>query len=467
MTSLQFLGATHTVTGSKFVVKVDKFQVMIDCGLFQGLKELRLRNWEPLPVAPHSLDAVILTHAHIDHSGYLPRLVKDGFRGAVYASAGTYDLCRILLPDSAELQEEDARHANQKGFSKHKPALPLYTIKDAKESLKLFDRIRYHDVIKPTKHLSFRLSTSGHILGSTFVEMFITDSHKQETKLVFSGDIGRYDRPILNDPAPVPEADYLLVESTYGDRRHDPQDPQEQIAEIVNETIGRGGTIVIPAFAVGRAQELLYHFIQLEDEGRIPQVPVYIDSPMAIEATTQYISHPEDHDREMKETMAAKLREAKQRITLVRGQTQSQSLARDHKPCVIISSSGMATGGRVLHHLVTRLPHPQNTILFVGYQAAGTRGRLLADGAQEIKIHGQIIPVRAQVRVIHTLSAHADYGEILHWLEGFQRPPRATYVVHGEPSASEALQRHIQEKFGWHVEIPDYAQTVPLGGQGG
>lgn len=462
MTSLQFLGATQTVTGSKFVVTVDGFRVMIDCGLFQGLKELRLRNWEPLPVAPPSLDAVILTHAHIDHAGYLPRLVRDGFRGTVYASAGTYDLCRLLLPDSAELQEEDARHANQQGFSKHKPALPLYTVRDAKASLKLFERFRYHEVVRLTKSLAFRLSTSGHILGSTFVELFITNGHKRETKLVFSGDIGRYDRPILNDPAVVSEADYLLVESTYGDRQHDPQNPQEQIAQIVNQTIGRGGTIVIPAFAVGRAQELLYHFIQLEEQGRIPPVPVYIDSPMAIEATAQYISHPEDHDREMKEVMLAKLQLAKSRITLVRGQAQSQSLVRDRKPCVIISSSGMATGGRVLHHLAARLPEPQHTILFVGYQAAGTRGRLLADGAQEIKIHGQMIPVRAQVEVIHTLSAHADYGEILRWLRGFQRPPRMTYVVHGEPSASQALQCHIEQTFGWPVQIPQYQQKVLL-----
>lgn len=462
MTSLQFLGATQTVTGSKFVVTVDGFRVMIDCGLFQGLKELRLRNWEPLPVAPHSLDAVILTHAHIDHAGYLPRLVRDGFRGTVYASAGTYDLCRLLLPDSAELQEEDARHANQQGFSKHKPALPLYTVQDAKASLKLFERVRYHEIVRLTKALAFRLSTSGHILGSTFVELFITNGHKHETKLVFSGDIGRYDRPILNDPAVVSEADYLLVESTYGDRQHDPQNPQEQIAQIVNETIERGGTIIIPAFAVGRAQELLYHFIQLEEQGRIPPVPVYIDSPMAIEATAQYISHPEDHDHEMKEVMLAKLQLAKSRITLVRGQAQSQSLARERKPCVIISSSGMATGGRVLHHLAARLPEPQHTILFVGYQAAGTRGRLLADGAQEIKIHGQMIPVRAQVRVIHTLSAHADYGEILRWLRGFQRPPRMTYIVHGEPSASQALQYHIEQTFGWPVQIPQYQQTVLL-----
>lgn len=462
MTTLQFLGATRTVTGSKFLVRVNKFQVLIECGLFQGLKELRLRNWEPLPVDPKSLDAVILTHAHIDHTGYLPRLVRDGFAGPIYASAGTHDLCRLLLPDAGTLQEEDARYANKQGFSKHKPALPLYTARDAKAALKLFQTIRYHDLVKMNKRLSFRLRTSGHILGSTFVEVFIKDAAKREITLVFSGDIGRYDRPILNDPAPVPEADYLLVESTYGDRLHGSEDPKDQLADIVTATVGRGGSVIIPAFAVGRTQELLYLFLELEEKGRIPQVPIYIDSPMAIRATAQYISHPEDHDREMKEKMADRLKEARQRITLVRGQAQSQALCRESKPAVVISASGMATGGRVLHHLAARLPDPRNTVLFVGYQAAGTRGCLILDGAPEVKLHGRMVPVRAQVAAIHTLSAHADYQEILRWLEGFQRPPRKTFAVHGEPSASVALQHWIQEKFGWDVEIPHYGQTVPL-----
>lgn len=462
MTTLQFLGATRTVTGSKFLLKVNKFQVLVECGLFQGLKELRLKNWEPLPVAPASLDAVILTHAHIDHTGYLPRLVRDGFSGPVYASAGTYDLCRLLLPDAGTLQEEDARYANKQGFSKHKPALPLYTAKDAKAALKLFRPVRYHDLVKLNKRLSFRLRTSGHILGSTFVEVFIQDAAQRELRLVFSGDIGRYDRPILHDPAPVPEADYLLVESTYGDRLHGSEDPKDQLADIITATVGRGGSVIIPAFAVGRTQELLYLFLELEEEGRIPPVPIYIDSPMAINATAQYISHPEDHDREMKEKMADRLKDAKKRVALVRGQAQSQAVCRDRKPAVVISASGMATGGRVLHHLAARLPDLRNTVLFVGYQAAGTRGRLLLDGAPEVKIHGQMIPVRAQVAALHTLSAHADYQEILRWLAGFQRPPRRTFVVHGEQSASVALQHRIRETFGWQVEIPQYAQTIPL-----
>jgi metallo-beta-lactamase family protein len=462
MATLQFLGATRTVTGSRFVVKAGKSQVMVECGLFQGLKELRLKNWEPLLVDPESLEALILTHAHIDHSGYLPRLVRDGFQGPVYASSGTTDLCKLLLPDSAELQEEDAKFANRQGFTKHKPALPLYTVKDAKAALKLFVPVKYHDVVQINKRLSFRLRTSGHILGSTFVEVFVKESTDRPVTILFSGDIGRYDRPILNDPAPVPETDYLLVESTYGDRLHGPEDPKDQLEKIVTTTIGRGGTVIIPAFAVGRTQELLYLFLELRDEGRVPEVPIYIDSPMALNATAKYLSHPEDHDREMKEKMAHRLKQIKNLITLVRGQSQSQALARESQPSIVISAGGMATGGRVLHHLAARLPDPQNTVLFVGYQAAGTRGRIILDGAEEVKIHGQMIPIRAQVEAIHTLSAHADYAEILRWLEGFKRPPKKTFVVHGEQAASIALQERIRSKLGWDVEIPNYGQAVSL-----
>jgi metallo-beta-lactamase family protein len=462
MTTLQFLGATRTVTGSKFLVRVDKFQVLVECGLFQGLKELRLRNWQPLPVDPASLDAVILTHAHIDHTGYLPRLVGHGFSGPIYASSGTYDLCKLVLPDAGKLQEEDARYANQQGFSKHQPALPLYTAKEAKDALKLFNPVAYHQIITLNKRISFRLSTSGHILGSTFVEVFVKDGKDQGLTIVFSGDIGRYDRPILNDPAPVPEADYLLVESTYGDRLHGSEDPKDPLARIVTATIERGGSLIIPAFAVGRTQELLYLLLELKEKGRIPTAPIYIDSPMAISATAQYISHPEDHDREIKETMAEKLKEIKQWVTLVRSQYQSQALCRDRSPAIVISASGMATGGRVLHHLAARLPDPKNTVLFVGYQAAGTRGRIILDGAEAVKIHGQMVPIRAQVEAMETLSAHADYREILRWLEGFQRPPRKTFVVHGEQSASVALQARIRDQFGWDVEIPHYAQIIPL-----
>jgi metallo-beta-lactamase family protein len=462
MTTLQFLGATQTVTGSKFLLKAGKTQVLVECGLFQGLKELRLKNWEPFPVDLTSLDAVILTHAHIDHTGYLPRLVREGFHGPVYASAGTFDLCKLLLPDAGKLQEEDARYANKKGFSKHKPALPLYTAKDAKEALKLFQAVRYYEMVQLNKRVSFQLRSSGHILGSTFVEVFVKDSSNRPVTILFSGDIGRYDRPILNDPEPVAEADYLLIESTYGDRLHGQEDPKEQLARIVTSTVSRGGSVVIPAFAVGRTQELLYLFLELKDEERLPDVPIYVDSPMAISATAKYISHPEDHDREMKEKMKHRLKEASRLFALVRGQYQSQTLCRERKPAIIISASGMATGGRVLHHLAARLPDPKHTVLFVGYQAAGTRGRTILDGAEEVKIHGQMIPIRAQVEAIHTLSAHADYGEILRWLEGFQRPPRKTFVVHGEQSASIALQERIRQKFGWDVEIPNYAQTVLL-----
>jgi metallo-beta-lactamase family protein len=453
------------VTGSKYLVEAAGRRVLIDCGLFQGLKELRLRNWELLPVEPSTIDAVILTHAHIDHSGYLPRLVKDGFRGAVFCSPATAALCKILLRDSAKIQEEDAAYANRMGFSKHKPALPLFTEREAERALQLFCPVPYRTEIPVNEVFSFRTSTSGHVLGSCFVELSAAGSGARPLKLVFSGDIGRYDKPILNDPASVSATDYLVLESTYGDRLHGPEDPREQLREIIIETAGRGGTLLIPAFAVGRVQDVLYLVLQLREEKSIPEVPVFLDSPMAIQATEEYLAHIEEHNAEMREKMLGRLREAGGAVTRVRSSSESMGLANRKTPSIVISSSGMATGGRVLHHLARRLPDPRNTVLFVGYQAQGTRGHSLVSGAHAVKIHGRLVPVCAQIRTLNTLSAHADYSEILLWLEGFKEPPERTFVVHGEQSASVALQSHIGERFGWEAEVPMYGETVSLRGR--
>ncbi len=463
MTSLQLLGATRTVTGSKYLVSSGDARNLVDCGLFQGLKELRLRNWEPLPLDPTSIDAVLLTHAHIDHSGYLPRLIKDGFSGPVYCTRATYDLCRILLPDTGKIQEEDARYANRKGFSKHKPALPLFTEDEARMALRYFEPVPYQDVRQVDSRFSFRFSISGHVLGSAFIELFARGGEK-EVSIVFSGDIGRYDRPILNDPEPVLDADYLLVESTYGDRLHGQEDPKAQLEQVILETVSRGGTLVIPAFAVGRTQEILYLLLELKDEGKIPDVPVILDSPMALEATAQYVNHSEEQDREMREKMAWRFKKSAGFIRPVRNHSESLSLAKTGKPAIIVSASGMITGGRVLNHLVKRLPDPKNTVLFVGYQAAGTRGRTILEGAQEVKIHGQMIPIRAQIRALNTLSAHADYKETLLWLRGFRKAPKRNFVVHGEQAASVALQLRIAVTLGWPAEIPTLEQTVQLDG---
>jgi metallo-beta-lactamase family protein len=465
MATLQFLGGTRTVTGSKYLVEAAGRRVLIDCGLFQGLKELRLRNWEPLPLPPSSIDAVILTHAHIDHSGYLPRLVKDGFSGPVFCSSATFSLCRILLRDSAKIQEEDAAYANRMGFSKHKPALPLFTEGEAERALNLFCPVPYRTEIPVNEVFSFRNSTSGHVLGSCFVELSARTNGTGPLKLVFSGDIGRYDKPILNDPAAVSATDYLVVESTYGDRLHGPEDPGKQLREIIIETIGRGGTLLIPAFAVGRVQDVLYLILQLKEEKSIPDVPVFLDSPMAIQATEEYLGHIEEHNSEMRDNMRKRLQEGGGMVTRVRSSSESQGLANRKAPSIVISSSGMATGGRVLHHLTSRLPDPRNTVLFVGYQAQGTRGHSLVSGAHSVKIHGRLVPVGAQIKTLNTLSAHADYSEILLWLEGFQEPPAKTFVVHGEQSASVALQSHIRDRFGWEAEVPMYGETVLLPGR--
>jgi len=443
--SLCFLGAAGTVTGSKHWLRTERHQILLDCGLFQGLKALRLRNWADPAFTASEIDAVVLSHAHIDHSGALPLLVAHGFGGPIYCTPGTADLLSVLLPDSARLQEEDAERANRRGYSKHHPALPLYTADDAEKALRLIETRTYGETFAVTPDLSAHLRRAGHILGSATVE--IQGADHSFGKLVFSGDLGRSDRPILHDPEPVPHADVLLIEATYGDRTH-VGDPSAELARIVNESADRRGVLVIPAFAVGRTQDLLWTLRSLEDEGRIPKLPVFLDSPMAIDVTRMYRRHSEDHDLEMARLVddgRSPLSPHRYRIT--RTKEESQALNQLVGPLILISASGMATGGRILHHLKARLPDSRTTVLLPGYQAAGTRGRALQDGAQYLRIHGADISVKARVECLDGFSAHADRNELLAWVASFDEPPRRVYVVHGEPPAAEAFALAIQERW--------------------
>ena len=463
MASIQFLGAAQSVTGSKFVLEVRGSRAMIDCGLFQGLKELRQRNWKPLPLNVESINWVLLTHAHIDHTGFLPRLVREGFDGPVFTTAATADLLQLLLPDSGKIQEEEAEYANRKGYSKHKPALPLYSEADARAALRLVRGLPYNQVVRLNKFLTARFVSVGHILGSSYIEAEINEPDHEPIKVIFSGDVGRYDEPILNDPTPAFEADFLLLESTYGDRLHEHSNPKERLAEIINETAKRGGKVIIPAFAVGRTQLLVYYLRELEDEGRIPILPVVVDSPMAASATKLYTKHKADHDTDMQKIRKAGDNPlATHNFSLVQGRKGSKDLNSLKGPAIIISASGMATGGRVLHHLAQHLPDPASAVIFVGYQGAGTRGRRLQDGEKEIRIHGQMVDVRAHIESIGSLSAHADANELMRWLSNFSRPPKTTFIVHGEPESSAALGDRIVRELGWKVMIPAYEEKVEL-----
>jgi metallo-beta-lactamase family protein len=457
---LRFLGAAGTVTGSRHLVSAGGKQVLLDAGLFQGLKALRRRNWEDPGFDPAALDAVVLSHAHLDHSGYLPLLVRRGFRGRIHCTSATADLLGVVLRDSARLQEEDAARANRFAYSKHEPALPLYTSEDAERAL---DRVITHGYgalvdAAPGLRASFR--RAGHILGSAVVELDVGD--RDGVRIVFSGDLGRWDRPILRDPELVARADVLLVESTYGDRLH-PTDAEEELLRIVKEAAARGGAVVIPAFAIGRTQELLWTLGRLEADGRLPLVQVFIDSPMAIDVTDIYLRHPEEHDLDMAALMDAErcpLRSPSTR--LVHTAKESQAINDLRGPIVVIAGSGMATGGRVLHHLKHRLPDHRTTVLLVGYQVEGTRGRALLEGAREIRIHGEMVPVRARVEALDGLSAHADQREIFRWLGGFERPPRETYVVHGEPGPAGVLAAAIRERLGWSATVAEDGQEIEL-----
>lgn len=455
---LTFLGATNTVTGSKYLLTcqnktgVEK-RILIDCGLFQGLKQLRLKNWAKLPIDPKTVDAVILTHAHIDHSGYLPLFVKNGFAGKVYCSQATSDLCEVLLLDSAHLQEEEAKYANKGGFSKHHPALPLYTQEDAQNALALLTPVDYEQEIELGEGLKAKLSPSGHILGSAFV--YIENS---KTSILFSGDIGRPNDILMKAPVRIKHADYLVLESTYGNRLHAQADPKIKLADIINQTTNRKGVVLIPVFAVGRAQELLYYIHLLKESGAIPHnIPVYLNSPMAVDATAIFNHYKNEH-RLTPEQSHALCRVAH----MVNSIEESKALNETTVPMIILSASGMASGGRVVHHLKAFAPNPRNTILFVGFQAAGTRGAAMLDGAESIKIHGQYVPVRAKVEYLANLSAHADYAEILAWLGGFERAPKTTFITHGEPVAADAMRLHVEEEMHWKVLVPEYLETVEL-----
>jgi metallo-beta-lactamase family protein len=457
MPTLTFLGAARTVTGSKHLLETDAHRVLVDCGLFQGSYELRRRNWQDLPVPAASIDAVVLTHAHLDHVGYLPRLVAQGFKGRVFCTPGTYDLAHLVLIDSAHLQEEDARQANRDRYSKHDPALPLYTIADAWKALAQLQPVGFHRAMPVAPGIEISFTAVGHLLGAASVEMRLGDSGKT---VVFGGDLGRYDRPVLRDPETVTGADVLLVESTYGDRLHAPDDGGERLASIISETHDHGGKVVMPSFAIGRVEEVLYWLKRLEDEKRIPLMPVYVDSPMAVQALQFYAQRVDELDEALQGQGRALAAFMTRRFALVPSAAQSFDLVRSDKPAIIVSSSGMATGGRVLNHLERMLPDPRHTVLFVGYQAAGTRGRSLVDGAKQVKMHGRLVDVAARIELIESMSAHADQGEILRWLEGFQRPPGMTYVVHGEPGAQDVLLEKIRAMSGWRAMAPEYAQRV-------
>ena len=463
MSTLTFLGATGTVTGSKYLLEAGGERLLVDCGLFQGDKELRLRNWNPLPVPPSSLQWVLLTHAHLDHVGYIPRLVKDGFRGQILASSATVDLARIVLPDSGHLQEEDAEFANKKGFSKHAPALPLYTYEEAVKSLDYLRAVNALEPIEISPHFTIRGFFAGHILGARVIEVTVKENGKVK-RVLFSGDLGRFPQLIIPEPA-VPEDgfDYMLLESTYGDRLHPKEDIGDRLASIVEQTASHGGTVVIPSFAIGRTQELLYLFRELIEGKKMHGLPIHVDSPMAIDVTNIYEKHPEDHSLELDALEEQGIKPfTPPNLHFDKTVDDSKKLNDIRFPLIIISASGMATGGRVVHHLERCLPDHRNTILFVGFQAAGTRGQAIQSGAKGIKMHGHVVNVRARIETIENLSAHADYAEILAWLKRFSKAPGQTFMVHGEPRASEALHQRIVKELSWNASVPTYLQKVEL-----
>src|SRR5580700_3540096 len=464
MPKITFLGAAGTVTGSKYLIEAGGKRLLVDCGLFQGPKELQQRNWNNLPIDPASIDWVLLTHAHIDHTGYLPRLVREGFSGPIYSNAATHELCQLLLLDSAHLQEEDAQYAAKKNYSSHKPPLPLYTVAQAQTSLARFGEIPRADAFSISPQFSVRPHDAGHILGSSWLELTITENGKQ-TLVVFSGDVGRYDQPILKDPESPTRADFLLCESTYGDRDHPTGSVPDALADVINRVEKRGGAIVVPAFAVGRTQTLMYYLRDLLEQKRIPALPVYVDSPMAINVTGIYVKHKEDHDADFVQQEEQGNRDPLnvQNVHMTRAVEDSKKINDVAGPCIIIPASGMATGGRILHHLAHRLPDSRSAVLLVGYEAEGTGGRALADGAQYLRIHGQEVPVRAEIVKIDQLSAHAGRSELLRWLSGITIPPHQTFLVHGEPNALESFHGAITSKFNWPVTVPEYLQSFDLG----
>ena len=449
---LTFLGANATVTGSRYLVQAGTARVLVDCGLFQGYKPLRLRNWAPFPVEPASIDAVVLTHAHLDHSGYLPRLIKAGFPGRVWCTPATRDLCRILLPDSGRLLEEEAGYANRKGSSKHHPAEPLYTEEDARRSLRCLHCAQFGESFEPIAGLVTRLRPQGHILGAAAVEMAF-DGHR----ITFSGDVGRSQDPVMRPPTPMGESDWVVIESTYGNRRHPPLDLAKELRDALRRVLERGGVAVIPAFAVGRAQLLLHVIAQMLVRNEIPEVPVYLNSPMATDVTELYARYRGEHHLD-----EAALQALKRTTRIVNSAGESKALNRRRGPMVIVAASGMATGGRVLHHLVAFARDPRNMILLSGFQAGGTRGAALARGDASVRIYGEDVPVRAEVVQLGSASAHADVDELIAWLHATPKPPRRVFITHGEPDAADALRLRIERQLQWPAHVPEYLESVDL-----
>lgn len=462
MATLRFLGAAGSVTGSKFLLETPLARIMVDCGLFQGPRELKLQNWGPLPIKPHDLDAVVLTHAHLDHTGYLPRLIKGGYDRKAFCTPGTADLLSLMLPDAGFLQEEEAHHANRKGWSRHQPALPLFTMLEAQRALRQLRPLAFglHREIAPG--ITLRFHPAGHILGAAIAEL-VVEEPQGKTSFVFSGDLGREVAPLLRPPVRIPQADYLLVESTYGDRRHGTVAVGDELARVVNEACARRGMVLIPAFAVGRTQDLLYVLRELEDVGKIPALEVFVDSPMAIDATGITLDHQEEFDEAARSLIRQGIKPmAPSRLHYVRDANQSRALDTLEGTAIVLSASGMCTGGRIKHHLKVRLPDERHTVCFVGFQAAETKGRALVEGTEQIWLYGEEVPVRAHVERIEGFSAHADQDEILNWLGGFVTAPRRTFVVHGEPEASAALAARIRSELGWKVAIPELGEVVSL-----
>ena len=473
MSYIQFLGAAGVVTGSKHLIHVDNgqrpLQVLVDCGLFQGQKEWRERNWQDLPVPAKTIDAVILTHAHLDHSGWIPRLVKEGFHGPIYATSPTVDLCSILLPDSGHLQEEDAEFYNKTRASKHHPALPLYTLEEAQQCLTLFRPVNFGEVKQLSNALSFRFVRASHILGSAMAEITLGSNGKQE-KLLFTGDIGRVrnselapGKVVHSGPAEGEDCDLLVMESTYGNRLHPHSDPRPQMAELIRTTLERGGSVVVPAFAVERTQKFLFLLKELMETEQIPRVPVHADSPMAIKAVQIFLKHSEEFTAETK-ALIGKYGSPLEWSNFYFDITQqdSKQINDSRYPAIIVSSSGMATGGRILHHLMLRLPDPRNLVLFIGFQAPGTRGFTIKNGAETVKMFGQQVPIRARVASLEQFSDHADTPELLEWLHTFRRKPKEIYLVHGEPAAASELRNAMTEALGWNVQVASYRQKVQV-----
>ncbi len=464
MTTLTFLGAAGTVTGSRFLLEAGGRRVLIDCGLFQGKSELRQKNWGPLGVEPHTIDAVILTHAHIDHTGYLPRLLKDGFNGPVFTSPPTKALLDLLLPDAGRLQEEEAHFVNRRGYSRHKPALPLFTEEDARRALPLVRRSPFGSAIEIAPGLSFTFHRVGHILGAAFILIETKTETGKNLRIVFSGDVGRSNIPILKDPEPISAADYVLLESTYGDRLHGEESPKEALWRVCRRVLEKAGVLLIPAFAVGRTQEILYHLRALQREDRLPKnLPIYIDSPMAISAVSLYCEYTPEHDIEMAQLEDQHLCPIEgPSVRFCRSTEDSKCLNDLRGPAVILSASGMLNGGRILHHLIHRLPDPDTVLLFVGYQAEGTLGRRILEGAKEVQVLGQVVRVAAHIEEIPALSAHADSRELLKWVAAIPEKPREVFLVHGENPAREALAASLRAQLGFDVSLPRQDESREL-----